>query len=116
MIPFYPTPGEFLPLPPDYIIREYGRPARPMKVNEARHWAESFNRWVEKWNRHECDVNLPLSPDWDEATDVHIFGPKSAIGFEVPGLGLGIMRIAGYSPFHGGWSFCRNPVDAERIL
>ena len=96
----------FAPIPP-----ASSRCDSPMTMEDVEFWIDSYNRWVELWNKHETSKDLPLSPEWPEAYNVASgIGdiPKSALAF-VPGrkIGgkMGIIRLGKWQAFHRGWSF-----------
>ena len=102
-------------LPPPYPKWKF----RPMRRREAEAWLERYNAWVDVWNRHETDLALPLSPDWPEAVSVFAPGlPESALVFRPRDgqAGLGVIRLKNWRPYAPGWSFCRMPASAERIV
>jgi hypothetical protein len=68
-----------------------------MTVADAESWIARYNSWAEAWNRHERDRNLPIGPDWPEASQmfgglpdsVLAFTPRDAEQQRVPGRGGG---------------------------
>lgn len=103
--------------PPDYFFQGYRRHGfSPMSWAEARHWIASFNAWVETWNSHERDIKLPLSPEWPDAHWLYMGRPRSVFAFIDKGTErTGFMRVDGYRHYHKGWSFCRNPIDPDKV-
>ena len=99
-----------LPLPPH---RPGWGQFVPMTEDEAIYWVNSYNAWVEVWNRHERDRNLPLNPEWPEAASIVIFSPRDAISFTDRWTGLtAIMRIKGFETYHKGFMNClRHTID-----
>ena len=108
----------FAPIAPAHISCN-----QPMGLDDARHWIDSYNRWVEVWNKHETSKNLPLNPEWPEAdkvanigyipTSVLAFIPKSGAGLSGP---LGFIRIMGWKWYYRGSSLLRNHADASKIV
>jgi hypothetical protein len=99
--------------------------AEPMTVADAKHWIASYNAWVEVWNRHERDRDLPLSPEWSDAyllggaipASVLAFKPRTGQSHEHLLLnGWGFIRLRKWRPFHRGWSYCRTQADPANIV
>jgi hypothetical protein len=102
------------PLPPRSIM---GAPHKLMTMSEVEHWAASYNDWVALWNKHEKSRDLPLGPEWAEAEWDYYRPVISAIRFRTRDTGrIGIMRFRGHHPFVRGWSFCRCPVELDRLV
>jgi hypothetical protein len=104
-----------LPLPPKSQWG-HGRSYVPMTRAEAEYWIASHNAWVEVWNRHERSHDLPLSPDWPEATTIGPI-PKSVLAFTPRGQSrTGYIRMRSYQCWEEGWSYCRRPANAANII
>ncbi|MDE2067151.1 MAG: hypothetical protein KGK01_00085 [Bradyrhizobium sp.] len=94
-----------------------------MSLDDVTFWIDSYNRWVEVWNRHETSKDLPLNPEWPEADKVANIGyiPTSVLAFIPKGAPrlsgpLGFIRIKGWKSYYDGWSLCRNQADASNII
>jgi len=102
-----------LPLPPKYT--KLGT-AFPMSERAARVWLNSYDKWVDLWNKHEKDSKLPLGPDWEDAgtVGVHII---SALGFSPRNTSgtIGIVRMKGFIVYEKGMSFIRNKSKSDAI-
>lgn len=93
---------------------------QPMSLGEAGRWIDSYNRWVEVWNKHEASKDLPLNPEWPEAAKVANIGyiPTSVLAF-IPKTGAGLsgphgfIRIKGWKWLSNGF---RNHADASQIV
>ena len=60
-----------VPFPPESVRALKGRMATfPVSRDCTGFWLDSFNAWVELWNKHESCRDLPCNPEWPEA---HIF-------------------------------------------
>lgn len=109
--------GDQIVLPPKSFWRK-GHGFDPMPCAEAAQWIDSYNAWAEVWNKHERSLDLQLSPPWPEAEYVWIAGTRNTMGF-IPRTGrqrrMGVIHFTRWSPFAGGWSFCRAPASAEKI-
>jgi hypothetical protein len=93
---------------------------QPMSLDDAKRWIDSYNRWVEVWNKHETSKDLPLSPEWPEADKVASgMGaiPASVLAFHPKnGITIGLIRLRKWRSYHNGWSLCRNQADATNII
>jgi hypothetical protein len=90
----------------------------PMSLAEATYWIDSYNAWVEVWNRHETSRDLPLNPEWPKASSVAIFNCNSVLAF-VPRneRRTGFIRLAKWQPYHKGFlNCCRNRADPANII
>jgi hypothetical protein len=82
--------------------------AGPMEVWEAELVIFSFNEWVERWNRHERDPALPLSPEWSFARCFANPRPRNVLTFvRRSDERWGAIRAKRWSP----WAPDRHPFD-----
>lgn len=64
--------AEVVPFPPDSVMALKGRMAAfPASRDSIGLWLDSFNAWVELWNRHEIRPDLPWQPEWLDARFIH---------------------------------------------
>jgi hypothetical protein len=92
----------------------------PMTMADAKRWIDTYDAWVEVWNRHERSRDLPPAPEWPEAhvgasgiggipASVLVFRPRA-------GDRVGLIRLRKWRPYRRGWSYCRNEADAANII
>ena len=111
--------SSLLPRVPRSYGKQMGRATR-VTVDEARRVIAAYNRWAERWNRHELDRDLPLSPTSDEGAFCAWRRPRSAMCWQpVDATHSCLIRVEGWRPFvdNGLFGKClRQPVDPDRIV
>jgi hypothetical protein len=56
-------------LPPKSALVGYrNRQIHPMTREQAKYWLASYNAWADEWRKAELSRDLPLNPDWKEAS------------------------------------------------
>jgi hypothetical protein len=78
---------------------------------EAEHWIASYNAWVGLWNEHERSRDLPLGPEWAEASFLGGAIPKSVLAFSL-GDRWGLIRMSSFRAWKNGY---RGRADVTKI-
>ena len=112
-----PVPGStFLPRPPRNAVR-LGREVFSMSEQAARAWLASYDEWVDLWNKHERDINLPLSPEWEDAEKISQFRIRSALLFRAREKEVyGFIRMEGFRDFGNELSCLRKKSKPDVIV
>ncbi len=120
-MPAYGEGASYAPCLPNKIMRRWPL-AVPMTPDEVQKWVASYNDWAALWNRHETSADLPLSPEWVAAHWEYtpLFSsalPNSCLVFVTNSdHRVGAVRVAGWQPYHDGWSHCRHPVAVKKVV
>jgi hypothetical protein len=104
-----------LDLPPRSIWRKKVT-WETMSRSEATRWIDSYNAWVEWWNTCERSKDLPLSPEWSEATFIWMVGRRHTMAFRPhKSERTAIIQFRRWQPFARGMSCSRNPARLDDI-
>jgi hypothetical protein len=96
-----------------------------MTTEEARHWIDSYNAWVAKWNANETAPRGEWGPNpiWEEADNIVSYGPgeRSVLMFQISDEKVGRIKLnRKWTHFEPGLferrSFCRVPADPSMIV